>query len=172
VPNRTWRWAPNLALAVASGLAVLELHQRPPFAYVPFLTAASGAAAVVLIGWAAALRLPGPAARIGLGAFLFLWVHEELASAVAPNVAALLLVSWYAVGSVAAVGAGRSLAIARLRHVGLCLGAIAAFLALKIAWRLDNTAARIGAYLVVSAFLLGIAWWYRRPGATSAAEAS
>jgi hypothetical protein len=171
VPNRTWRWTPILALAGVSAVALLELHSRTAYSYVPFCTSASAAAVAAFVAWAATLRLPGTAPRIGLGAFLFLWVHEELAAAIAPNVAILLLVSWYAIGSVAAVGAGRSLAIARLRHAGLCLGVVAALLALKVAWRLDNTAARIGSYMVVSSFLLGIAWWYRKPGAEGPPEA-
>lgn len=172
VPNRTWRWAPMVALGGASGVALLELNLRIQYEYLPFLTPASAAALVVLFAWVACLRLPGSAARLGLGAFLLVWVHQELAWAVRPAVATLLLVSWYAVGSVAAVGAGRSLGIPRLRHVGLCLGVVAALLALKAAWALDNPAARIGAYLVVSVFLLGIAWWYRKPGAQPAPEAS
>jgi hypothetical protein len=165
VPNRTWRWAPQLALVLASLAALGAVTQRPSYGYVPFGTTESAVALAVALGWAAAAALSreGPA-RIFVWIFAFSWVNQELAWAVSPSVSTLLLVGWYAVTGVACVGFGRARGIARIRHVGLGLGVVAALLAMKAAWGLPSTAARISAYLVVSIFLLGIAWWYRQPG--------
>ena len=79
-----------------------------------------------------------------------------------PTVATLLLVTYYAATSVLAVGVGRHRLIPGLRHVGLALGLMAAFTAVRGARRLDAVWAEILAYLVASVFLLGIAYWYRK----------
>ncbi len=173
VPNRTWQWAPQIALALA-GLFALELVTvRPQYQYVPFLTGASAAALAVAICWGLAAALARTRAAIaGAGIFAFLWVNQELAWAVSPAASTLLLVTWYAATGVGCVAFGRGLSAPKIRHAGLGLGIIAALLALKAAWGLPSTAARIAAYLVVSAFLLGIAWWYRKPGAQPDPEQS
>ncbi|HZR10524.1 MAG TPA: DUF2339 domain-containing protein [Myxococcales bacterium] len=172
VPNRSWKWAPPVALALAGVGALVLLTQRPSWGYTPFLTRESLAALAVAASWAVvALISRNRIVLASLWVFAFLWVHQELAWAVNPSAATLLLVTWYAASSVACVGFGRARGEARLRHLGLGLGVIAALVALKAAWGFESTATRIGAYLVVSAFLLGIAWWYRRPGAQPGADA-
>jgi hypothetical protein len=173
VPNRTWQWAPQIALALA-GLYALELVTvRPHYQYVPFLTGASAAALAVAVCCGLAASLARTSAAIaGAGIFAFLWVNQELAWAVSPATSTLLLVTWYAATGVGCVAFGRARSAPKIRHAGLGLGIIAALLALKAAWGLPSTAARISAYLVVSAFLLGIAWWYRKPGAQPGAEQS
>jgi hypothetical protein len=169
VPNESWKRAPQLALALAS-LAVLGLLiARPSYQYTPFLTKESFAALAVAACWALMVRL-SEAVPAAPAVFVFLWINEELAWAVNPSVATLLTVTWYAATSVVCVGIGRARGRAKLRHVGLALGIAAAGLALRAAWGFESTATRIAAYLVVSGFLLGIAWWYRRPG-TAAADA-
>src|SRR5207248_8834305 len=124
----------------------------------------------VALAWAAALhaaRTDGEISRmsacIGLGAFAFLWGHLELEQAISPSASSLLLIGYYAVSSVGFVGLGRARRSPHLRRLGLALGLIAAFLALRGAWQLPDAGTRIAAYLVVSVFLLGIAWWYRQP---------
>ena len=171
VPNRTWQWAPQIAFALA-GLYALELVTvRPRYQYVPFLTGASAAALAVAVCCGLAASLTRTSAAIaGAGIFAFLWVNQELAWAVSPATSTLLLVTWYAATGVGCVAFGRARSARKIRHAGLGLGIIAALLALKAAWGLPSTAARISAYLVVSAFLLGIAWWYRKPGAQPGAE--
>jgi hypothetical protein len=172
VPNRSWKWAPAVALMLAGLGALVLLTQRPSYGYTPFLTRESLAALAVAGSWAlAALLSRNRVVLAGLWVFAFLWVHQELAWAVNPSAATLLIVTYYAVSSVACVGFGRARGEARLRHLGLGLGVIAALLALKAAWGFESTATRIGAYLVVSTFLLGIAWWYRRPGAAPGPDA-
>lgn len=165
IPNRTWQWAPQLVMSLAGIAALGLLTARPSYGYLPFGTPESAVALAVALGWAfAAFRSRTGPARVVAWTFAFLWVQQELAFARSPSASALLLVSWYAVAGVACVGVGRARAAPRLRHVGLGLGVVAALLALKAAWDLHSTGARIGAYLVVSVFLLGIAWWYRKPG--------
>jgi hypothetical protein len=67
------------------------------------------------------------------------------------------------------VGAGRSRGSAPLRHVGLGLAVVASAIAVHAGFQLDAVAARIAACAVASGFLLGIAWWYRRPNDEAAA---
>ena len=172
IPNRTWQWAPQAILGLAAAVALKLLTARPEYGYFPFGTAESAVALLVAAGWAfAAFRARAGPARAVAWIFAFLWVHQEFAFAASPTTSTLLLVSWYAVASVGCVGVGRARAAPRLRHVGLGLGVVAALLALKAAWGLPSTGARIGAYLVVSVFLLGIAWWYRQPGPAVRTEA-
>ena len=172
VPNRSWKWAPPLALMLAGVAALVLLTQRPSYGYTPFLTRESLAALAIAGSWALlALLSRNRVVLAGLWVFAFLWVHQELAWAVNPSAATLLIVTYYAASSVACVGFGRARGEPRLRHLGLGLGVIAALVALKAAWGFESTATRIGAYLVVSAFLLGIAWWYRRPGAAPGPDA-
>ena len=102
-------------------------------------------------------------ALIGVGGFAFLWGHLELDRAISPSVSSLLLIGYYATASVGFVAWGRARRSPQLRRVGLGLGLIAAFLAARGAWQIPAAGARIAAYLLVSVFLLGIAWWYRQP---------
>lgn len=172
-PNRSWKAAPQVALVLAGIAGLVLLTLRRSYQYTPFLTKESFAALAVALSWAATAWLSrSSASKAGLCVFAFLWVNLELAWAVNPSVATLLTVTWYAATSVACVGLGRARFEPRLRHVGLGLGVAAALLALKAAWGFNSTATRIGAYLVVSGFLLGIAWWYRRPGSDPGPDAA
>jgi hypothetical protein len=194
-PSGSWTWMGALAMAIAMAGAWTMLAERTRYAYTPFATRASAAALVVAIALVAVARLTGalPGAlshgregaagaapakgreamlvlAIVAGAWPWLWVHQELAWAFGPTAATLLLVTYYAASSVAAVGFGRARGIAALRHLGLALGLLAAWTALRGARGLDDPWARIAGYLVVSVFLLGIAYWYRRPGSDAVDE--
>ena len=173
--NRAWRSASWTTLGligfVWAFFAVLaQLTTRPPYVYAPFLTAESGAGAALVVAVAIAWRAARDDSRIerllGAGIFVsaFVWVHQEIAFAFGRTASTLLLVTYYAATSVAAVGAGRARRIPLLRHVGLGLAVLAAGTALYGARHLDAIAARIVADLVAAAFLLAIAYWYRRPG--------
>ena len=98
----------------------------------------------------------------------FIWVMLELSMAYGASTATLLLVTYFAATAVACVGAGQMKHSARLRQTGLALAVGAAATACLGATSYFGPAARIAAYLVTSAFLLGIAYWYRRPGAATA----
>lgn len=94
----------------------------------------------------------------------FIWVMFELAMAYSASTATLLLVTYFAATAVACVAAGRARRSARLRQTGLALALVAAGTACFGATSYFGLGTRIVAYLVTSAFLLGIAYWYRRPG--------
>ena len=170
IPSPSWSWTSRISLAITSLWGLSLVSSRPPYAALPFTTLESAASFAVALAWAAALhaaRTDGEISRmsacIGLGAFAFLWGHLELAQAISPSASSLLLIGYYAVSSVGFVGLGRARRSPHLRRLGLALGLIAAFLALRGAWQLPDAGTRIAAYLVVSVFLLGIAWWYRQP---------
>jgi len=170
IPSPSWSWTSRISLAIASLWGLSLVTSRAPYAALPFTTLESTAAFAVALAWAAALhaaRTDGEISRrsagIGLGAFAFLWGHLELEQAISPSASSLLLIGYYAVSSVGFVGWGRARRSAHLRRLGLALGLIAAFLAVRGAWQLPEAGTRIAAYLVVSVFLLGIAWWYRQP---------
>ena len=169
-------------LSVATAAAFDLLDDRGYWLARPFLTSASGGAALVCAAWfvfawnwarmgmtddAVAFDLRRNLARI-LGAVVtFAWVHVELQHTISLDVSTFLLVAYYAVTGVAAIGVGRARAIPPLRHVGLALAVFAAIKAmlatsaLGIGWR-------VGGYLLAGAFLLGVAYWYRGKGSAAA----
>lgn len=191
-PSYSWLYMGALALVGGSAHAWALMGQRPAFAYAPFATRESMAALLILIAWglvasrfdrwAAALAGLSPAgaggrddlALVARGArampwvWAFVWAHRELAMAVSPAVAVLTLVSLEAGAAVAAVGVGRVRDVRALRRIGLGLAVVAALRALAAAESVRSVAVRIASYLVVSAFLLGIAYWYRRRGGDAA----
>jgi len=171
VPTRSWTWTSRISLGLSSIWALALLSSLPHHASFPFTTRESAAALVVALAWAAAAYdaradahgLARSSALAGLGGLAFLWGHLELDHAFAPSTSSLLLIGYYATASVGFVGLGRARHSPQLRRIGLGLGLIAAFLAARGAWQLPGAGTRIAAYLVVSIFLLGIAWWYRQP---------
>jgi hypothetical protein len=178
IASWTWSWTSRISLAFAALWALSLISLRAPYAGLPFSTRESAASLAVLAAWIAALHAArtdeDDASRTTAGtgaiAFGFLWGHQELAHAISPGASSLLLVGYYAVTSLAFVGWGRARRSARLRRVGLGLGIVAAVLAVRGAWELPSAGSRILAYLTVSAFLLGIAWWYRQPDGEVAAQ--
>jgi hypothetical protein len=170
-PSGSWTWTSRISLALAGLWSLMLVSERPPYASLPFGTVESASALAVAVAWATALYAArkddddasAVTARMGLGAFCFLWGHQELLHAISPGASSLLLMGYYAIASVVFVGWGRARRSAGLRRVGLGLGVIAAFLAARTAWHLPGAGTRIAGYLLVSVFLLGIAWWYRQP---------
>jgi succinate-acetate transporter protein len=138
VTMRAWH-----ALVTATRMSVTS---RPRRAYAPSLRLMLRA--IVLAPWV----------------WAFLWVLFELAMAYSPSTSTLLLVTYFASTAVTCVAVGRARRAPRLRHVGLALALVAAATAVYGASSYFDPGARIVAYLVTSAFLLGIAYWYRRPG--------
>lgn len=177
-PSASWTTLALIGFAWSVLAALVHLGGRAPYVYVPFATRPSAVCLVVLAAIAAAGRMARADARVaavlrsGLVVWAFLWVHQELLFAFNRTAATLLRVTYYALASVLAVGAGRALALPVLRHAGLALAVIAAATALYGARNLDAIAARIGADLVAAVFLLAIAYWYRRPGAGTAEAGS
>lgn len=178
----TQRWKePGIGLAGALWMAAATaevfqmLQARERYAYTPFLTQASVAAAAlsaawVLLSWhtARSVRpgsvlaedLPRSAIRVAGWVVAFFWVRQELARAVSPDVSGFLLVAWYAVSGVGSIFIGRARGLPMLRQVGLGLSLFAALTALTQATSLA-IGWRVASYLLTGAFLLGVAWSYR-----------
>jgi len=191
-PSHSWLYMGALALVGGSAHAWALMGQRAAFAYAPFATRESMAALLILVAWGlvasrfdrwgAALAGPSPAgagtrddfalvargARVMPWVWAFVWAHREVAMAGSPAAAVLALVSLEAGAAVAAVGVGRVRDVRALRRVGLGLAVVAALRALAAADSVRSVAVRIASYLVASAFLLGIAYWYRRRGGDAA----
>ena len=90
-------------------------------------------------------------------------MHRELAGAFSEAGSTLALVTFLeAATAVAVVGVGRARDLRMLRRAGLIVAVVAALRSLAAARTTDSVVLRIASYLVVSAFLLGIAYWYRR----------
>jgi hypothetical protein len=190
-PSRSWLRGGAGAFLLAALLVVTALTDAVGYRQSPFLTEASGDAAILLAAmiivtrswrriWratrAAILGVPTANDIRSMRAVIlivvtapwiwaFLWILIELALAFSASASTLLLVTYFAATAVGCVGVGRVRGSARLRQVGLGLALASAGTAVYGARAYFDSGARIAAYLVTSAFLLGIAYWYRRPGA-------
>lgn len=194
-PSLSWLIMAVLTLVIAGVLAISALIGRIPYAGPPFQSEATLGAAVVTAGlilvarfwptlrvatrtamgdrpewsYAESMRILLRAATAAPWVWTFVWVMIELAMAYSRSASTLLLVVYFAATAVACVWTGRAGRSARLRQIGLGLALVATGTAFYGASTYFDFAARIGAYLVTSAFLLGIAYWYRRPGTAAAA---
>jgi hypothetical protein len=191
-PSKSWLRSGATTFFVAAMVALNALIDDPAGYHAPPFAREASASAIIVLGgliivarsWKlirtstrAALdgerpRLRVPfeqrtlrAATLAPWAWGFVWVLFELAMAYSPTASTLLLVTYFAAAGVACVAVGRSRHSSRLRQFGLALAVVAAATAVYGAHAYFDFGARIVAYLVISAFLLGIAYWYRRPGA-------
>ena len=182
-PARLLLFPAGLALAAAALWAETLLAERAAYAYTPFLTRPSLAALAAVAGWFVFARLvsraawiedreaerlrPRDAMRSGsiVGALgviaAFLWGREELSHAFSRDLATFLLIGYYAVTGVTTIFAGRRMGLPGARRAGLALAVYAALKALAQSAGIDDVALRVGSFLLVGAFLLGVAWWYR-----------
>jgi hypothetical protein len=193
-PSRSWLLMGGTLLVTAAALCATALTGRAIYQFTPFATEPSAAAFLVTIAlvvvarfwswvreatrasipdrpewtYAHRLRFLIRGVTVAPWCWAFVWVMLELSMAYGPSTATLLLVTYFAASAVACVGAGQRKHSARLRQTGLVLAIGAAATACLGATSYFGPAARIAAYLVTSAFLLGIAYWYRRPGAATA----
>jgi hypothetical protein len=141
-----------------------------PFSTMPTLSLAVGVAG---LGVAARLvpeatasildrRIAAPiVAQVAFAVACFLWWCAELARAYSADAATFLLIVYYAACGVLVLWRGRVVGSQRLRQAGLTLSLWAAFVALTGASSVQQIALRVGSYLAVGGFLLGVAWWYR-----------
>ena len=192
-PSMTWVAGCVVLVAHAAGIAALALVSRPAYTLPPFGTEASFAALCVTIALAVVSRARGrlsaamdvvrPTRDADLGrlivvvapwAWAFLWGFLELAMAFSKSTSTLLLVVYFAACAVFGVALGHKRQTGGVRKTGLALALLAAATAVYGATSFFVVGLRVLAYLVISAFLLGIAYWYRRPGAIErpAAEAT
>jgi len=170
--------ATGMSLLAAFWMAATHLMERNGYTMTPFLSLAS-------LGLASAVGASFLAARHGLPDRLslfkreferdrvavlaasvpgFLWGHLELRRAFSADVSTFLLVAFYASCGVLAIHQGRVRGEGRLRQVGLALAVLAALYAIVAASSVQEIGLRVGSYLLVGAFLLGVAWWYRGDG--------
>ena len=91
----------------------------------------------------------------------FAWGRAELGHLISHDVATFAVIMYYAAVGIALIRRGRELGAPLLRHAGLALAIWAALTALGRASDVDHIVWRVGSYLGVGAFLLGVAWWYR-----------
>jgi hypothetical protein len=193
-PSLSWVLAIVGLLASAGVITIAGLVDRPMYAALPFSTEPSLAAlfvtatlAVIARFWrwlfdatcaamgeqprrryADRVRALVRATASAPWTWAFFWVLIELSMAYSASTSTLLLVTYFAATAVLSVAAGRMRGSARLRQLGLFLAVVAAATAVYGATTYFDVGARILAYLVTSAFLLGIAYWYRRPGTATA----
>ena len=168
-------FATGISLFVAFSIATLHLMARTGYTMTPFLSVAS-------LGLASAVGAAFLSARYGLpervspfneelerdhvgvlvaSALAFLWGHLELRRAFSADVSTFLLIAYYASCGVFAIQQGRVRNEGRLRQAGLALAVLAALYAIGAAAGVQQIGLRVGSYLLVGAFLLGVAWLYR-----------
>lgn len=172
----------GFALFAGAMRSIILYQLRDAWSYTPFVNHASLAAATVvaaalLLSWVAPRVLatsdtrpaPGPwrddttltVLRV-LGPLLaFVWVRAELAEAFSSDIATFLLITYYAITGVGAILLGRARAVSALRQTGLVLSLYAAWKVVMEASDVDRIGLRVGSYLVVGVFLLGVGYLYR-----------
>ena len=189
-PSLSWVVTGVAVIAFATTLTVVSLVDRRIYEFQPFSTEPSMAALLVTVAlvaiarfwrwlfdatcqamgtrrrrtYADGLRGLVRATTAAPWVWAFVWVLIELAMAYSPSTSTLLLVTYFASTAVASVAVGRMRGSPRIRQLGLCLALGAAATSVYGASTYFDIGVRILAYLVTSAFLLGIAYWYRRPG--------
>jgi uncharacterized membrane protein len=170
----------GFALFAGAMRSIILYQLRDAWTYTPFVNHASLAAATVVaaalsLSWIAPRVLatsdtrPGPwrddttlAVLRVLGPLLaFVWVRAELAEAFSSDIATFLLITYYALTGVGAILLGRARAVSALRQTGLVLSLYAAWKVVMEASDVDRIGLRVGSYLVVGVFLLGVGYLYR-----------
>ena len=195
-PSASWVAGSAIALSLAAWTVATALVERPAYTQLPFATEASFAALCVTIAlWlvarfrhhlAEAMRIAGAVRRTPVPeserrvryaiviaapwAWAFVWGYLELSIAFSRSTSTLLLVIYFAACAVAGVAVGHTRQSGGARKVGLALALLAAATAVYGATSFFEVGVRVLAYLVTSAFLLGIAYWYRRPGQLDGAK--
>ncbi|MGH7654031.1 MAG: DUF2339 domain-containing protein [Gemmatimonadaceae bacterium] len=167
--------ATGASLLLGFSIAASHLAVRTAYTAAPFVSIDSlGMAAAVAAAWGSAryglpeqVTLSGRALgrdRIAVllwSAFAFVWGDLELRRAFSADVSTFLLIGYYASCGVLAIHQGRMRGEGGLRQAGLALSVVAALYAIGAASDVGQIGLRVGSYLLVGAFLLGVAWWYR-----------
>ena len=189
-PSATWVAGSALAFVLAAGTSAGALYDRPAYTQHPFATEPSFLALCVTLALWLVSRYRGQLADamaiarsvrgtrvlasdrdlgrtivvVAPWAWGFAWGYVELSMAFSRSTATLLLVIYFAACAVAGVAVGHTRQSAGARKTGLALALLAAATAVYGATSFFAVGVRVLGYLVTSAFLLGIAYWYRRPG--------
>lgn len=172
-----------LVLPISTGLLIAAvwsyvlLQDRVQYAYTPFLTIPSLCALAVvgactLLAYALrpttnekSLEDEPLSALFGALAILaaFTWVRQELVDAWSPDTASFALIIYYALAGLALIFAGRFRRVTWWRAAGLALAFYAGYKALVETFTIDAVGLRVGARILVGAFLAAVAYWYRVP---------
>jgi hypothetical protein len=165
--------ASALSLLVGYALAFDHLAVQRGYTATPFVSAASlGAATVISAAYFAAKIGRVRAENVGVivaCALAFLWGRVELEHAFNRDASTFLSITYHAACGVLAIWFGRARDEIRLRQLGLALSVLAALMAVGQAWDVQQIGLRVGSYLAVGVFLLGVSWWYRN-GSDESAE--
>lgn len=161
-----------IVLMLASAWVLASLADRPAWGYTPFAGKLSAAALATALAWwlwsATVIRIDDPpggsgvrtAVRLVAPALAFAWGYLELAGAISREMSTFLVILYFAATGVGAILLGRTRALPPARHAGLALAILAGLKALAQASAL-GFGLRLSSYLVVGAFLLGVAYLYR-----------
>lgn len=163
------------SLALAFGVAAVHLTEHAGYTPSPFLSmAALGAASAVGAAYLSAqFGLPDTvffndevvgrerAGALAAAVLGFVWGYLELRRAFSADISTFLLIAYLATWGVVTIYVGRARNEGRLRQLGLGLSVLAALYAIVAASDVQQIGLRVGSYLLVGAFLLGVAWWYR-----------
>ena len=166
--------AGSLVVLVVGTLHAGEiLAGRTWYGYAPFISRESAAAAAIVAAWwmwswpasSWSVRQGVPAnvrtaIRILAPVVTFAWGYAELLRAFSREMSTFLIIMYLAASGVTAIVLGRTNALPLARHAGLGLAIIAGLRALMQASDL-GFGLRLATYLVVGAFLLGVAYLYR-----------
>ena len=192
-PSIAWVAGSALVMGIAIATNAWVFLDRRPYILPPFATEASFTALAVAVALGLASRFQSRLADamnvarsvrgapvtawdgdfgrlvvvVAPWAWVFLWGYLELSIAFSRSTSTLLLVIYFAACAVAGVAIGHTRQSAGARKAGLALALLAAGTAVYGATSFFEVGVRVLAYLVTSAFLLGIAYWYRRPGQMS-----
>ncbi len=174
-----------IGLMIASGWTFFLLANRTSFAYIPFGTIPSLCALAVVSAWvflAYALRptwadaspedksLASLVSALAIGV-AFVWARQELVEAWSPDAASFALIIYYALAGLALIFAGRWRNVGLWRAVGLGLAFYAGYKALAQTFTINAVGLRVGARIMVGAFLAAVAYWYRTPSSPKAGDA-
>jgi uncharacterized membrane protein len=168
-----------IGLLIASLWTLILLASRPAYAYAPFLTIPSLCALATVGAWAMFAMALRPTANehspqdeatatlVGAMAIAacFVWIRQELVEAWSFDAASFALIIYYALAGLALIFAGRWRRVGLWRAVGLGLAFYAGYKTLVQTFTIDAVGLRVGARILVGAFLAAVAYWYRVPSA-------
>jgi uncharacterized membrane protein len=162
IDEREQSTAWNLAVVAVPGIFLID-------ALSPFNAVAGFVPESVVLTWALAYGLFALAEngrRRGIlitlaAALVFACGYLELRRAFRADVLTFLTIAYLATWGVGTIYIGRVRSNSGLRQIGLSLAVVAALYAISAASDVQLIGLRVGSYLLVGAFLLGVGWWYR-----------
>ena len=172
----------SVSIAIALILAMTQsrdlLAARPSYVSNPFINPGAALMLLIILAWwrffdalaktaeeldetDAGWRALG---QVFLPASLFFWGWYELGSTVSHDVATSLVTLYFATVGVGAIHFGRLRRVPVTRHIGLGLCIIAAGMAIWRVRDLTDIGIKAGTFILVSLFMLAVAYWYRQAG--------